>query len=140
MKNEYSIAAVVIYDKEYLLLKYEMGHWGLVKGNKEEKETPEETIMRELKEETGIDNAQIIKNFEEQYEYYYKLKDDLIHKFVKCLLIKSKTKKVDLSYEHVDYAWLPFEEALQRLSHKNTKKILKKAKEFLSTQLDRFLN
>jgi len=140
MKNEYSIATVVIYDKEYLLLKYELGHWGFVKGNKEKGETPKETIMRELKEETGITDAQIIQNFEHEYEYYYKLKGDSIHKFVKCLLIKSKTKEVQLSYEHVDYAWLTFEEALERLSHKNTRKILKKAKKFLSTRLDRFLN
>jgi 8-oxo-dGTP pyrophosphatase MutT (NUDIX family) len=140
MKNEYSIAAVVIHEKKFLLLKYELGHWGFVKGNKEKGETPEDTIMRELKEETGIKDAQIIENFEHKYDYYYKLKGNTIHKFVKCLLIKSKSKEIQLSYEHVDYEWLSFEEALKRLSHKNTKEILKKAKKFLSSRLDRFLD
>jgi 8-oxo-dGTP pyrophosphatase MutT (NUDIX family) len=96
--------------------------------------------MRELKEETGIKDAQIIENFEHKYDYYYKLKGNTIHKFVKCLLIKSKSKEIQLSYEHVDYEWLSFEEALKRLSHKNTKEILKKAKKFLSSRLDRFLD
>lgn len=132
MRNEHSIAAIVFYGKEYLLLKYEMGHWGLVKGNIEKNESEAETIIRELEEETGIKEAEIINGFKESYEYYYRLEGELIHKIVNCLLIKVHNKEVTLSYEHTDYDWLPYEKALERLSHQNTKNILKKAQKYLS--------
>jgi len=132
MKNEHSIAAIVYNQDEYLLLKYEMGHWGLVKGNIEKGESEYETIIRELEEETGIKDAEIIKGFKENYEYYYKLEGNLIHKIVNCLLIETNEKDVELSYEHTDYDWLPYEKALDRLSHENTRNILKKAKNYIS--------
>lgn len=139
MKNEYSVAAVVFYEKEFLLLKYEMGHWGFVKGNKEKGETNEDTIMRELEEETGITDALIIPGFEQKYDYFYNFQDELIHKYVTCLLIKSNTQQVELSYEHTDYEWLSYEDTLEKLSHENTKEVLKIAKKFLSTRIDQFL-
>jgi len=132
MRNEHSTAAIVFHANEYLLLKYEMGHWGLVKGNVEEEELEKETIIRELEEETGIKDAEIIDGFEESYEYYYRLEGNLIHKTVNCLLMESHQKKIELSYEHVDYEWLPYEKALDRLTHKNTRQILTKAHKFLS--------
>jgi 8-oxo-dGTP pyrophosphatase MutT (NUDIX family) len=134
MKNEHSVAAIVYNKDEYLLLKYEMGHWGLVKGNVESGETEKQTITRELKEETGIKDAQIIEGFRENYEYYYKFEGVLIHKTVNCLLIESYEKNVKLSYEHTDYEWLPYDKALERLSHENTQEILKGAKNFISNQ------
>ncbi|MBD3215278.1 MAG: NUDIX domain-containing protein [Candidatus Lokiarchaeota archaeon] len=134
MKNEHSVAAIVYNKDEYLLLKYEMGHWGLVKGNVENDENEKQTIIRELEEETGINDAQIIEGFRENYEYYYKFKGNLIHKTVNCLLIESNEKDVKLSYEHTDYEWLPYDRALERLSHENTQQILARAKNFISNQ------
>ncbi len=139
MEYENSAAAVVYHKEEYLLLKYEMGHWGFVKGNIEVGESKKETIMRELKEETSIDDAKIIGEFEESYNYYYKFDGNLIQKQVDCFLIKSKKKSVNLSYEHTDYTWLPYQKAIEQLSHENTRKILKKAHAFLQSRLDRFI-
>ncbi|MBD3197621.1 MAG: NUDIX domain-containing protein [Candidatus Lokiarchaeota archaeon] len=131
MKNEHSAAAVVFHNEKYLLLKYEMGHWGFVKGNIEEGETIQETILRELEEETNIKDVKIIQDFHEDYEYYYKFKGELIHKKVDCLLLESYSNSVELSFEHVDYKWVNFEDAIEKLTHSNTKNILKKANKFL---------
>lgn len=131
MKEEHSTAAVVYHNEKYLLLKYAMGHWGFVKGNMEQGESKKETILRELEEETGIEDVNIIKGFQEKYEYYYKFQGTLIHKQVDCLLIESKTTNVELSYEHTDYAWLAYKKAMKKLSHDNTRKILKQAHSFL---------
>jgi len=125
--EEISIAAVVYYQKEYLLLKYGLGHWEFVKGHIEEQETEKQTIMRELEEETGITDASIIKGFNEKYDYYFTSKGKKIHKFVTCYLIKSNTRDVILSYEHVSYKWLPFKKAVKQLTYKNAKRILIKA-------------
>ena len=57
MLKEKSCGAVIFHKKEelirYLLLNYAAGHWDFVKGNVEPNETEKETVVRELKEETG---------------------------------------------------------------------------------------
>jgi 8-oxo-dGTP pyrophosphatase MutT (NUDIX family) len=124
------VAAIVFYKREYLLLKYGLGHWEFVKGHKEKIETDKETIFRELKEETGIIDAEIIEGFKEKYEYYFTFKGQHIHKFVICYLIQSNTKDVKLSYEHEDFDWFLFPKALKRLTYTNAKKLLAKAEKF----------
>ncbi|MFX0011336.1 MAG: bis(5'-nucleosyl)-tetraphosphatase [Candidatus Hermodarchaeota archaeon] len=137
--EEFSVAAVVYYDEEYLLLKYGLGHWEFVKGHKEENETDEQTILRELREETGIINASLINGFKKNYNYYFTQKNKNIHKFVACYLIQAKEKQVSLSFEHVDFVWLPFRRALKRLTYKNAKIILEKAHNFRKSPLSPFL-
>jgi 8-oxo-dGTP pyrophosphatase MutT (NUDIX family) len=131
MEFEYSVGAVVYKDNECLLLKYGMGHWGLVKGNKEENESEKETILRELEEETGITKANIISGFKEKTDYFYKLKGKNIHKFVTYFLIRAGTKEVQLSYEHEDFRWLLFDKAIKKVDFEDVKGIIKKAHKFL---------
>jgi len=140
LKEEKSVAAVIFHDKNYLLLKYGLGHWDFVKGHIEEGESNEETIMRELREETGITEANIIKGFKEKYDYYFKFQGEKIHKYIDCYLIKSNSKDVILSYEHDDYIWLPLKEAIKRATFKNTKTLLKKANSYQRTTLDKYIN
>ena len=47
------------------------------------------------------------------------------------MLAEVFTKEVKLSFEHKDFAWLEYKEALEKLSFKNAKEILKKANNFL---------
>ena len=130
LKEELSVAAIVYHENEYLLLKYGLGHWEFVKGHKEENESDEQTIFRELEEETSITNAIIIKGYKENYNYYFTFKNQKIHKYVRCYLIESKTKDVKISYEHEDYIWLPFQEALKKATFDNAKQLLQKADKF----------
>ena len=130
MQEEFSVAAIVYHENDYLLLKYGLGHWEFVKGHKEKNESDEQTILRELKEETNITEAVIVKGFKENYEYYFTFRGQNIHKCVTCYLIESHTKDVKISYEHEDYVWLPFLKALKRLTYDNAKGLLKKAKKF----------
>ena len=127
MRIERSIGAVVFNGKECLVLKYGMGHWGLVKGNVEKGENKHETILRELEEETGIKEAEIIGDFEEITEYYYSFKGEKIHKTVIYLLLKVNTKEVTLSYEHDDFKWLSFNDAINQVDFANVKNVIKKA-------------
>lgn len=139
MKEEHSIAAVVYYEDQYLLLKYGLGHWGFVKGHKEKGESDEETILRELEEETGITDAEIRGDFKTHFDYYFKFRGDKIHKSVTCYLIESKTKEVTISFEHENYIWLPIKKALKQATFDNSKKILRKAVAYLNGNLDSFL-
>ena len=130
IKEEFSVAAIVYHENEYLLLKYGLGHWEFVKGHIEENESDKQTLLRELEEETGITNANIVEGFKESYNYYFSFKGQKIHKFVNCYLIKSKSKEVTLSYEHEDYTWLQLDKALKRVTYDNAKRLLKTADEF----------
>lgn len=145
MKHEKSAGAIV-YRKEkepiYLLLHYEMGHWDFPKGNIEKGETDTQTIKREIEEETGIKDVEILKGFKEKFHYFYKFEKELISKDVVFYLAKTNTKQIKLSFEHIGFIWLPYEKAFEQLTYKNAKEILKKANDFLKTHktLDDFQN
>jgi len=118
----------------YLLLQYEAGHWDFVKGNVEPNESEKDTVLRELKEETGIDATRTIEGFKERVIYYYRRQGATVHKEVVFFLIEADTKKVTLSFEHVGFDWLNYERALEKLTFKNAKDVLQKAHAFLQAQ------
>jgi bis(5'-nucleosidyl)-tetraphosphatase len=135
MFQEKSCGAVVFIKKDaevnFLLLHYEAGHWDFVKGNVEPGEKEEETVLRELQEETGIVDAAFIEGFKENIDYFYRRQGATIHKQVIFYLIKTHTEKVEISFEHVGYTWLNYEDAMEKLTFKNAKNVLQKAHEFL---------
>ncbi|MDR2203679.1 MAG: NUDIX domain-containing protein [Nitrososphaerota archaeon] len=136
MINEKSCGAIVHLKKAseifYLLLHYEAGHWDFVKGNIELNETEKETTIRELREETGIIDAHFIDGFREQIEYYYRRQGQTVHKQVVFYLMETNTEIVTISFEHIDSIWLNYTRALEQLSFKNEKDLLKKANEYLN--------
>jgi len=138
MLNEKSCGAVVFSRRNseliYLLLQYEAGHWDFVKGNVEKCETEQETAVRELREETGIADAQFVANFRQLISYFYKRKGSTVHKQVVFFLMETKTTEIQLSFEHVGFEWLPFERAMEKLTFRNARDVLQKANDFLKKQ------
>lgn len=135
MKEENS-AGVVIYIKKpdgnhFLLLHYPTGHWDFVKGKIEYGETYHQTALRETREETGISDLEFVEGFEEKINYYFQFEGELIYKEVVFFLAKTKTDKVNVSHEHLDYTWLKYDEALEKLTYPNAKNILSKANTLL---------
>jgi 8-oxo-dGTP pyrophosphatase MutT (NUDIX family) len=137
MFHEKSCGAVVFFKNvqvKYLLLQYEAGHWDFVKGNVEPNESETDTVLRELKEETGIVATQTIEGFREGIQYFYRRQGETIQKEVVFYLIQADTEKVELSFEHVGYAWLDYPDALEKLTFKNAKDVLQKADAFLQAR------
>lgn len=147
---------VIIFRKaesriKYLLLHYRHGHWDFPKGHMEKGETEEETMRRELEEETGISDIKIIPEFHEKIRFFYKAKDDeyerrkkkgertLIFKKVVFYLAETQAQDVKISFEHIGFEWLEFEKALERTTYRGPKRILKKANEYLLKQSNRQL-
>jgi len=89
------------------------------------------TVVRELREETGITDARFIEGFREEISYFYRREGRTVYKEVIFFLIQSKDSNVKVSYEHVGYEWLNYERAMERLTFANAKKVLAKAHEFL---------
>jgi len=129
-------AGIVVYFKrkekiQYLLLKYASGHWGFPKGKIEEDEEKQEAALRELKEEASL-LATIHEGFEYSFEYFFQEKDgDLAKKTVYFFVGRTRSKKVRLSDEHIDFEWLEYDQAIEKLTYDNTKKLLEKANKFL---------
>ena len=123
---------------KYLLLHYPSAarrakdYWDFPKGHIEKGEKIEETVKREVAEETGLNDIGIVEGFKEWIKYFFKFEEKNIFKIVTFLLAETKTTEVKISGEHIGYKWLFYEEAIKQLTFKNAKEILKKANDFLS--------
>ena len=132
-------AGAVVYHRAkkreiyYLLLHYGQGHWDFPKGHVERGEKTEQTIRREIKEETGIRRIRFAPNFKETIRYLFWNHQKRILKFVVYLLAQTPHKKVSLSHEHSSYLWLSYPEALSQVTFDTSRNVLKKAQRFLET-------
>ena len=130
MIEERSAGAVLFRDtssgKMYLLLNYPSGHWDFVKGNIEEGETLKETVIREIREETGITDVNFVDDFEDKVEYHYQRDGELVHKEVVFFLAKTNTENIKISHEHQGFMWLGYNDALKKLTYKNAQNVMKK--------------
>ncbi|MCL2172778.1 MAG: NUDIX domain-containing protein [Nitrososphaerota archaeon] len=136
MLDEKSCGAIVYLnrfsERLYLLLHYEAGYWDFVKGNVEVNETEKETVVRELREETGITDACFVNAFREKIAYYYRRHGKTVHKEVIFYLMKTNTETVTISFEHVGSIWLNYVQAIKKLTFKNAKLLLEQAHVFLN--------
>jgi len=117
--------------KEFLLLHYRAGHWGFPKGHVEQGETEEQTLRREVMEETTLENIAIMPGFRQYTKYYFRRGQETVFKEVAFYFAESHEGVVKISHEHQGFEWLSYEKAMERLSFKNTKNVLEKAIEFL---------
>jgi len=136
--EERSAGALVFHKTEagrrYLLLKYPAGHWDFPKGNIEKGESPEQTMLREVREETGLVNIVPVAGFRKVIEYYYKRDGRTVHKQVTFFLAESKEEKVVLSFEHRDYTWLGHADALKVVTYPNSTMLLRAAEDSLKSR------
>lgn len=126
----------------YLLLHYpgvshraNKDYWDFPKGHIEKRENELETVKREIKEETGLDDIEIIEGFKEKMKYFFRWQGKNILKFVTFYLAETKKKDIKISFEHIGFMWLPYEKAIEKLSFNNAKEILKKANNFLERKI-----
>lgn len=136
MKIEKSAGAIVFRSDNkkrfYLLLEKENGQFDFPKGKIEKGEKAIEAAERETKEEAGIDDLKFVGGFKETIKVFYKWEGELRLKFITFFLAETKIKDVKISFEHKGYCWLPYKEAVEKLTFKNSKELLRKVEETLS--------
>jgi len=135
MIKERSAGTIVYNNGKYLLLHYEAGHWDFPKGHLEKGETDKQAATRELKEETGIEDAFFVKDFKEKIEYFFRRGKELVKKEVTFFLVETRTEEIKISpREHTGYEWLGCQEARQRVTFNNAREMLIKAQELLTNK------
>ena len=136
MKIEKS-CGVIVFRKgkqtiEFRLIKHSPlvgGHWDFPKGHVEAEETEQETAIREVSEETGL-RVRLLEEFREEIRYV-----DQINKVNKVVVFfvgeAISLEAICDGKEVVDFCWLDYTIALEKLTYENAKNLLKKAEFFL---------
>ncbi len=137
MKTKKGVTAVVFdkkNDKAYFLLMHRVLNWKgweFVKGGIDKNETPEEAVLREVEEETGLVKVAIISRLTRKIVWTH---NGTRYDYIPFLIKANMEDKINLDQEiieHDNHAWVDLENALAMLTHKDNKKILEEAVETL---------
>lgn len=139
MKNEKSAGAVIycITDEPLFLLlqnTLKTTYWEFPKGKIEENEEIEETVKREVEEETRLKNLEILPGFRHTLKWFFKFKGELISKEAIYLLIRIPREdkdKVGINHEHEKFEWMSYEKARNEIKIKSNRDLLEKAHKFI---------
>lgn len=131
--HEKSCGAVVWYEaggqRLYLIEEMRGGHFAMPKGHVEEGESEAETAEREIREETGlfvsVDTGFRAAN---SYSPYPGCMKEVVYFAARAHSRKTKVQEEELR----SVSWLPFEDALRRLSFENDREILRQADVYLN--------
>jgi 8-oxo-dGTP pyrophosphatase MutT (NUDIX family) len=111
------------------------GTWVLPKGNIDPGETPAETALREVREETGVNGRLVEKLGDVKYTYTWE--GERIFKIVSFFLLRAGRGRIGAIEEEmrieVDEArWLPLEDAPRLLAYGGERKMAAKARDRLA--------
>ena len=128
-KREVSAGGVVVRREtdgfRYLLIRDGHRNWGFPKGHLDGSESPEQAARREIGEETGLHELDVLESLGE-IDWYFRHRGRLIHKFCHFFLVSSEHgDPVPQREEGISACvWLTFVEAEARLTHDNARRML----------------
>jgi len=137
LKTEHRVSSGgVVFTKsvgaiKVLLISREKGSiWCLPKGHIDKGETEQQTALREVREETGVE-AKLVEKIGD-INYWFVWEDTKIHKIVHFYLMLYLGGSTEDHDSEVDEArWFPIEEAIGKLSYENEIEIMKKARKMI---------
>ena len=132
-------AGGVLYKREgekfkiCIIAKRDFKVWALPKGRVAEGETPEETAVREVIEETGHLGNIEAKIDQIDYHFYWKDNDTMYHKFVYFYLMPLEKEDAAKRDEEADAVrWVTLGEAYKMVTYINEKEVIRKARKILA--------
>jgi len=107
--------------------------WCLPKGTIEKGESLEETALREVAEETGLEGEIVKKIGKIEYWFYWKPHNTRYHKFVYFFLMRYlKGDPQNHDWEVDEVRWFPLEGIFKVLTYRSERDIVKKAQKLLA--------
>lgn len=133
-KTDTSYGVIPFYKEEdglkvFLIHQYGINDifWSFPKGHPEDSESPQETALRELMEETGL-QAELLKEPVLHQSYWFMYKGDRIEKFVEYFIGFTSDQKFTIQEEELESAgWFTPDEAMEQLTHDVAKETLREA-------------
>ena len=122
--------------RRFLLVHQKKGHWGFPKGHAEKGETAVESALRELAEETGVTDCELVSDqpLLEHYRFINK-KGQRVDKTVTFFIGRVNSDEVVVQPEEVqDFAWLTASEARDRLTYPESRELLARVLTFLDNR------
>ncbi len=141
IKNQISSGGVIVRSKngvtEIALVAVKGGNvWCLPKGIVDRGEKPEETAVREVREETGLTGTIKEKIGDVSYWYYIKEENARCRKTVHYYLMDYQAGDTKDHDSEVDEAsWFTLDEALKKVSYKGDREIIAKAREMIMKEI-----
>ncbi|MDR2336824.1 MAG: NUDIX domain-containing protein [Candidatus Nomurabacteria bacterium] len=116
-------------DVEVLLIQDAKYRWTIPKGHIELGESPKETAVREIAEETGLKNVQVL-SWLGKVEFKYRRQDRLVLMTTQVYLMKALDDHEGLQKEKWMHSirWFSFKEALDKIEYDDISKLLLLAK------------
>jgi len=108
------------------------GLWALPKGNLDPGERPEETAVREAKEETGVD-ARLVEKLGDVRYVYTRHDGTRIFKIVSFYLLEAGRGRIgdiadEMRVEVAEARWLPLDEAPRLLAYGGERQMAERAR------------
>jgi 8-oxo-dGTP pyrophosphatase MutT (NUDIX family) len=111
----------------------EGGHWDFPKGHPENDETPQEAALRELAEETGVEDCKLISGCAYSVTYQFNGRTGMVKKQVDFFLGQVTDPSLNLQEAEVkDAKWLQFVQCYQQLTFPSARKLLEQANQDLA--------
>lgn len=114
-----------------ILIKKKRSQPEFPKGKIEKGEKAMEAALREVYEETGIEEVEWQEGYQYEFTYSFQRGKKQIKRKAIFFLGKVDQETIKLGHEHKEHLWLSPEESLKRMRHRNHRRAIEKAERFL---------
>ncbi len=134
VREEVSAGGVVVRHGDpdtppvFLIIRDSYRNWGFPKGHLEPGETAADAALREVREETGLDDLELRVPLGE-IDWHFRFRGRRIHKRCHFFLLESfgATTEPQVDEGITECRWEPFDRALALVSYDNAREVLQRA-------------